>query len=395
MSNPTGGDKGKKMAIEGGQGVQAKKEQSRYPEEFERRHSQTEIQFDYSSTTLSSTSVTPSRGIQQSPESPLQGRDSRISMDGIFVPRLLRCNSQKGTRYSQKPIPLTYDEALLFHHFIAHLGRWFDCTDASRNFMLRVPEKARQCPILCHAVLCFAGRHRREDKTSEAAYQRCITLLIDRLNEDSASCDDMLLSAVLILHFADQLNVPSRMGSCDRHHLAGTSSILRASQDTRFVDPSVPTFREAAFWVYVRQCLYNATISQQPLDIDFSLQLYPTPDSMQDLHPLAWLRLETAWSNQLLWNTAFVANFCFRGTGTQSELSELDSADVHDPAGLQYTNDDSLEVLQDVPPVSQTPFNYSWVRWEDPGLAGMAQPSRQFKTRAHGGGNTAYRWRKS
>jgi hypothetical protein len=206
MSTPTGGDKGKKMAIESGQGVQARGDPSRYPEEFERRHSQIEIQFDYPSTTLSSTLVTPSRGIQQSPESPLQGRDSRSSMDGIFVPRLLRCNSQKDTRYSQKLIPLTYDEALLFHHFIAHLGRWFDCTDASRNFTLRVPEKARQCPILCHAVLCFAGRHCREDKTSEAAYQRCITLLIDRLNEDSASYDDMLLSAVLILHFADQLN---------------------------------------------------------------------------------------------------------------------------------------------------------------------------------------------
>lgn len=186
--------------------MQAREDQSRYPEEFERRHSQTEIQFDYPSTTLSSTSVTPSRGIQQSSQSPLQARDSRSSMDGIFVPRLLRCNSEKGTRHSKKPIPLTYDEALLFHHFIAHLGRWFDCTDASRNFMLRVPEKARQCPILYDAVLCFAGRHRREDKTSEAAYQRCITLLIDRLNENSANHDDRLLSAVLILHFADQLN---------------------------------------------------------------------------------------------------------------------------------------------------------------------------------------------
>jgi hypothetical protein len=54
------------MAIEGGQRVQAREDQSRYPEEFERRHSQTEIQFDYPSTTLSSTSVTPSHGIQQS-----------------------------------------------------------------------------------------------------------------------------------------------------------------------------------------------------------------------------------------------------------------------------------------------------------------------------------------
>jgi hypothetical protein len=63
----------------------------------------------------------------------------------------------------------------------------------------------------------------------------------------------------------------------------------------------------------VRQCLYNATINQQPPDIDFSLQLHPTPDSMQDSHPLARLRLETAWANQMTWNLAHVVNYCFEG----------------------------------------------------------------------------------
>jgi hypothetical protein len=65
---------------------------------------------------------------------------------------------------------------------------------------------ARECPVLCNAILCFAARHRREDMTAEAAYQRCITLLIDHLNEDSASYDEMELIAVILLHFADQLN---------------------------------------------------------------------------------------------------------------------------------------------------------------------------------------------
>lgn len=32
---------------------------------------------------------------------------------------------------------------------------------------------------------------------------------------------------------------------------------------------------------------------------------------MQDSHPLARLRLETAWANQMTWNTALVVNFCF------------------------------------------------------------------------------------
>jgi hypothetical protein len=88
------------------------------------------------------------------------------------------------------------------------------------------------------------------------------------------------------------------------------------------VDPSAPTLREAAFWVYVRQCLYNATINQQPPDIDFSLQLHPTPSSIQDSNPLARLKLETAWANQMVWNTACVVNFCFENE-PQSERHKM------------------------------------------------------------------------
>jgi hypothetical protein len=56
-----------------------------------------------------------------------------------------------------------------------------------------------------------------------------------------------------------------------------------------------------------------STINHQPPNIDFSLQLHPTPDSMHDAHPLARLRLETAWANQMTWNLAHVVNYCFDG----------------------------------------------------------------------------------
>lgn len=88
---------------------------------------------------------------------------------------------------------------------------------------------------------------------------------------------------------------------------------------TPFVDPSASLLRDAAFWIYVRQCLYNSTISQEPLDIDFSLQLLPTQDSLMRQHPLAWLRTETAWANHILWITARVANFCFSGVKTTDD----------------------------------------------------------------------------
>ncbi|CAO2656288.1 Nn.00g050910.m01.CDS01 [Neocucurbitaria sp. VM-36] len=220
---------------------------------------------------------------------------------------------------SHEPIPLTHHEALLVHHYTEHLGRWLDCTDATRQFTLGAPEKVKSCPVLLNAVLSFAARHRREDATAAAAYQRCIALLIERLNEDAASHDETLLCAIVILRFYEQLNVPSSTGSDDEQHLAGCSAIIRTSQGHHFVDPSAPTLREAAFWVYVRQCLYNATINQQPPDVDFSLQLHPAPGSMHDSHPLAHLKLETAWANQMTWNTARVANFCFEGNEPSSE----------------------------------------------------------------------------
>ena len=214
------------------------------------------------------------------------------------------------------PVPLVRDEAMLFNHFTRHLGRWLDCTNAARIFTLTISEKIHESPILFNAVLCFAARHRRDTIAGDRHYERCISLLIEGLGSTQAY-DELLLSAVLLLHFADQLggdddraNTQSR----DKHHLKGTSSILRASLKEGFVDPSASSLRDAAFWIYVRQSLYNATISQEPLDLDLTLTLHPTPDHMTDSHPLAWLRIETAWANQVLWITARVANFCFSGS---------------------------------------------------------------------------------
>ena len=285
-----------------------------------------------------STSVTSS---QHSPAVSNQPLGPKSSASAASTGKLLHTHMPEGmpegTRaYSTTPIPLTHEEAILVHHYTEYLGRWLDCTDATRQFTLGVPEKLKLCPVLCHAVLSFAARHRRDAVTADNAYQRCIALLIERLDEDAASHDETLLCAIVILRFYEQLNgmselwryliilltlftVPSSTGSDEEQHLAGCSAIIRTSQGHHFVDPSAPTLREAAFWVYVRQCLYNATINQLPLDIDFSLQLHPTPGSMRDAHPLARLRLETAWANQMTWNIACVVNFCYEPTEPLAE----------------------------------------------------------------------------
>jgi hypothetical protein len=281
-----------------------------------RKNSRAEQRSESHSTNVSSPSTHLSWG------SPFYIPKPRGSTGGVSVASLLQPHhpgdvpegsSSSSKAYSATPVTLTHEEALLIHHYTEYLGRWLDCTDATRQFTLGVPENCKRCSVLCQAVLSFAARHCKKHVTADAAYQRCIALLIERLDDNAADRDETLLCAIVILRFYEQLNVPSDTGSDAEQHLAGCSAILRSSQGTQYVDPSAPTLREAAFWVYVRQCLYNATINQQPPDIDFSLQLHPTPGSMRDSHPLARLRLETGWSNQMMWNTACVVNFCYDG----------------------------------------------------------------------------------
>ena len=126
-----------------------------------------------------------------------------------------RRDVSKGTRnYSPQPVPLTHKEALLVHHYTEHLSRWLDCTDATRQFTLVVPEKIKQCPVLCYAVISFAARHCRKEATADAAYQRCVALLIEQLSEDAASHDETLLCAVVVLRFYEQLNSKYRSIRC-------------------------------------------------------------------------------------------------------------------------------------------------------------------------------------
>lgn len=189
------------MNADGIERMQEADDDSFSPAEIERVRGETEI--DFASPAFSYPSTTSSLGLQQSP---LVGRHSSTSTESGDIPRILQSGGFLGNSRLQTPINLTHHEALLFHHYSVHLGHWLDCSDASRKFTLRIPEMAKNSPILCHAVLCFAARHRREDEIAEAAYQRCVTLLIECLNEDSATHDEMVLSSVIMLHFADQLN---------------------------------------------------------------------------------------------------------------------------------------------------------------------------------------------
>ncbi|KAF7154884.1 hypothetical protein CNMCM5623_003142 [Aspergillus felis] len=203
--------------------------------------------------------------------------------------------------------PLTYREAYLVHHFATHLGYWLDCTDASRQFTRKIPILVKQSPILLHAVLSYAARHVGDAEMAEQAHERCVELLIPSLSSEKVADDDILLCAIVILRVFEQLNVMVT-GSDQERHLAGCSALLRASQG-REVDPSTPGLRQAAFWVYMRQCLYNACIHQQAPNVDLVHLVLMPPPGRDD--PLSDLRSETAWANTMTWICATVVHFCF------------------------------------------------------------------------------------
>jgi hypothetical protein len=178
-----------------------------YPKEhggaFDRRDSRADSRSDAPSSNTSTSQQSPESAYHAQQDDSARSAGSKNHSDssvnqGQILP---------GTRaYSKIPIALSHDEALLVHHYTEYLGRWLDCTDATRQFTFGVPGKVKICPVLCHAVLSFAARHRKDAVTAEAAYHRCIALLIDRLNEDTASHDETLLCAIVILRFYEQLS---------------------------------------------------------------------------------------------------------------------------------------------------------------------------------------------
>jgi hypothetical protein len=166
-------------------------------------------------TSRSTSDLSPASIAIHSPGSPFLVVERARSQSSISVASLLRQPAPEAIRsHSQENCQLTQKEAQLVHYYSEYLGRWLDCTDATRQFTLGVPEKVRKCSVLCHSVLSFAARHRREHATADAAYQRCIALLIRRLSEPSASHDETLLCAIVILRFFEQLN--GRFGIFDQ-----------------------------------------------------------------------------------------------------------------------------------------------------------------------------------
>lgn len=103
-------------------------------------------------------------------------------------------------------IPFTIHEARLVHHFSQHLGRWLDCTDASRQMTLEIPKLAATSPILLQAVVSYAASHLQDRLTAEEAHERCVRMLIIELSSAEIANDTAVLCAIVILRVFEQLN---------------------------------------------------------------------------------------------------------------------------------------------------------------------------------------------
>lgn len=144
----------------------------------------------------------------------------------------------------------------------------------------------------------------------------------------------------------------SDAGSDHERHLAGCSALLRSSQGPQ-VDPAVPTLRHAAFWVYVRQAMYNACVYQQPPDVDpetdvASLSISHLPTTLAQE-----LEQEAAWTNSLVWLTTKVMHFCFR----------LSSLEIHERLSQWHSLNVALDQWQSQRPLSFEPI---WIGQAEP-----------------------------
>lgn len=224
---------------------------------------------------------------------------------------------------------LSRSDAVYLHHFAQHLAVWLDCTDASRRFALNVTTLARASPILLNAVVSFAARHMRCGMAADSAQQKCLELLIPHLSCDQVGRDEAILCAIVILRVCEQLSgnkccrrystnrilltspTATLTGGDQERHLSGLSALMKASQAHFELDPSSPTLSQAAFWVFVRQVLYNACVNQQSPNLDFNLIVLPPPSADASL---IGIETETAWSNTMTWICAQVIRFCFGDT---------------------------------------------------------------------------------
>jgi hypothetical protein len=123
-------------------------------------------------------------------------------------------------------------EAMLLRYFIEDLSRWFDLNDPYKYFRISVPQRARTCQPLMHAILTASARHMTRiksyqgydgvvryenrampDLNTETAlhyHNECIKDLIHTSSGISVMGTEDFLAAAIILRFYEEVDAPLR-----------------------------------------------------------------------------------------------------------------------------------------------------------------------------------------
>ncbi|KAI6086818.1 hypothetical protein F4821DRAFT_122372 [Hypoxylon rubiginosum] len=230
-------------------------------------------------------------------------------------------NAMSGNFPNVPNLPLkNRTEAILFRHYIQKLAICLDLCDPLRHFELVVPERAGGSHTLLNAIFAIAARHLShttdfDPLASNRYHDECLKYLIPMLDHTSTVSDENMFAATIILRMLEEMDVPTT-GQDTYSHLLGIHAFVNVG-DHHMIPGSLSA---ASFWVGLRQEIYIAVITQQPVKL--SLEHYVVDRSFEATD-------DYTWSNRAIVLLADVLNFCFGGNpSTPSHWTALDEATV-------------------------------------------------------------------
>ncbi|KAI1136259.1 hypothetical protein F5Y05DRAFT_405520 [Hypoxylon sp. FL0543] len=209
-------------------------------------------------------------------------------------------------------------EALLFRHYIQKLAICLDLCDPLRHFEFVVPERAAACHTLLNAIFAIAARHLShttnfDPLASNRYHDECLKYLIPMLNHASIVSDENLFAATIILRMLEEMDVPTT-GQDNYSHLLGIHAFVNVG-DQYMVPGSLSA---ASFWVGLRQEIYIAVTTQQPVKLSLNHFVVDRSFGPAD---------DYTWSNRAIVLIADVLNFCFAENAfTVGRWNALDEA---------------------------------------------------------------------
>ncbi|KAM7212094.1 hypothetical protein V8F06_012523, partial [Rhypophila decipiens] len=244
--------------------------------------------------------------------------------------------------------------ARLMRHYVQKLAIWLDLCDPGQSFQTVVPIRAGTCPILLNSIMALAGRHLAHvDKAFPSnAYvnysQECVRQLNVWAGDGLLSED--VFAALIIMRVMAELEVPSTAkdngGNLDGNFLLGLQLCVQ-HQKTMLRQKSLGA---AAFWVGLRQEIYNAVATQSQVKM---LQMDVLPDIIDREVSAAD---DYVWANRAVVHCAEVLNYCF-GPNTEQRRERWEELMAWNRSWSVGTADTYVPIYRET---NEVPFPEIW-----------------------------------